>query len=69
MTSRTDRAGHTKAFDYPVWTTGGKSKYWYETDSNRRPVGPASTTLTPRPRGLPYLDGYIKCKHEFFLIT
>ena len=47
-------AEHTKAFDYPVMDHWGKVKVlWHEADSNRRPVGPQSTTLTTRPRWLP----------------
>ena len=49
--SRTDTAGHTKAFIYLVMDHWVEVKVlWHETDSNRRPVGPQSNTPTTRPR-------------------
>ena len=58
MPSRTNTVGPTKAFDYPVMGHWGVKLLRYEADSNRRPVGPQSTTLTTRPR-LPQLHNTV----------
>ena len=51
MPSRTDTAGHTKAFDYPVMGHGGggNSRWSFffrcESEANRQPVDPQSNSL------------------------
>ena len=53
MPSRTDKARHTKAFDYPVvehWSTENRNVQPRE-DSNRQHIGPQLNTLPTEQRG------------------
>ena len=53
--SRTDTAGHTKAFDYPVVEHWGKSRnvQFREWDSNRQHIDSQSNVLPTEPSRFP----------------
>ena len=51
MPSRTDEAGHTKAFDYPVAEHWGVAEMFSSTGGTRTNLGPESNALQLRTGG------------------